>query len=130
VVEWGPLDTTVQVAVCGNGIIECTETCDDGNTEAGDGCSADCRLEYWPCGYVLGGDTNVDGVVNAADVIFEIRWIYKSGPPPEPCIAFGDINCNGAFTASDILNLVDYVFKGGPEPCDPCFSPMVVQCEY
>lgn len=33
------------VAVCGNGIAEGNEQCDDGNTTAGDGCSANCQLE-------------------------------------------------------------------------------------
>ncbi len=32
-------------ATCGNGVIEGAETCDDGNTTAGDGCSATCRAE-------------------------------------------------------------------------------------
>ena len=31
--------------VCGNGIVEATETCDDGNVIAADGCSAMCQLE-------------------------------------------------------------------------------------
>lgn len=31
--------------ICGNGIREASEQCDDGNTEAGDGCNAYCRLE-------------------------------------------------------------------------------------
>lgn len=31
--------------VCGNGIIEGAEECDDGNTTSGDGCSATCALE-------------------------------------------------------------------------------------
>lgn len=30
--------------VCGNGIIEEPETCDDGNTSSGDGCPSDCQL--------------------------------------------------------------------------------------
>lgn len=33
------------VAICGDGIINGTEQCDDGNTAPGDGCSASCRLE-------------------------------------------------------------------------------------
>jgi cysteine-rich repeat protein len=33
------------VATCGNGLIESSETCDDGNTMTGDGCSNICRLE-------------------------------------------------------------------------------------
>jgi cysteine-rich repeat protein len=31
--------------ICGNGVIEGTEVCDDGNTAAGDGCSATCTVE-------------------------------------------------------------------------------------
>lgn len=35
---------------CGDGKRQSTETCDDGNTASGDGCSADCRLETgWRC---------------------------------------------------------------------------------
>ena len=30
--------------VCGNGILETGETCDDGNTQSKDGCSADCSI--------------------------------------------------------------------------------------
>src|ERR1700689_5033658 len=36
-------------AVCGDGIIEGNEVCDDGNTVSGDGCSADC-LSDETCG--------------------------------------------------------------------------------
>ncbi len=39
------LDIEVQTAVCGNGQAESPEACDDGNTTAGDGCSATCTLE-------------------------------------------------------------------------------------
>ena len=31
--------------VCGNGVVTAGETCDDGNTAAGDGCSATCTIE-------------------------------------------------------------------------------------
>lgn len=34
--------------VCGNGSLEAGEQCDDGNTTAGDGCSANCRIEVKP----------------------------------------------------------------------------------
>ena len=33
------------VAVCGNGIQDGNDTCDDGNTKSGDGCSDTCKLE-------------------------------------------------------------------------------------
>ncbi|MDP3575529.1 MAG: hypothetical protein Q8S42_33190, partial [Archangium sp.] len=32
-------------AVCGNAIVETGEACDDGNTNSGDGCEADCLNE-------------------------------------------------------------------------------------
>lgn len=31
--------------VCGNDVVEAGESCDDGNLDDGDGCSADCRIE-------------------------------------------------------------------------------------
>ena len=34
-----------QIPVCGNGIFEGNEQCDDRNTRDGDGCSAECRVE-------------------------------------------------------------------------------------
>jgi cysteine-rich repeat protein len=50
VVPEPPEDTTCHrppqlETVCGNGLIEGVETCDDGNQTAGDGCSATCRVE-------------------------------------------------------------------------------------
>jgi cysteine-rich repeat protein len=41
--------------VCGDGLLTGSETCDDGNTTAGDGCSATCRVETgWACGQGAG----------------------------------------------------------------------------
>ncbi|HET9621970.1 MAG TPA: TonB family protein [Kofleriaceae bacterium] len=37
-----------KLAVCGDGAIDAGETCDDGNTANGDGCSASCQLEPKP----------------------------------------------------------------------------------
>lgn len=39
------LDVEVSAAVCGNGVAELPEQCDDGNTQNGDGCSGECTLE-------------------------------------------------------------------------------------
>jgi len=38
-------DNAISEPVCGNGVIETGETCDDGNVIAGDGCSAICQTE-------------------------------------------------------------------------------------
>jgi cysteine-rich repeat protein len=43
-------DTSLCEALCGNQMVESPETCDDGGTEAGDGCSAVCEVEVgWTC---------------------------------------------------------------------------------
>jgi|GEM_PF-1954965 len=59
----GPFELRAKLApaACGNGIIDGGETCDDGATEGGDGCSATCQLE--PA-------TVADTCANAADVPF------------------------------------------------------------
>jgi len=44
-------------AVCGNGVIEVGEACEDFNTADGDGCSAACRLEVCGDGSVTGAET-------------------------------------------------------------------------
>ncbi len=38
-------DTCEPAGVCGNGIVDGTDACDDGNTVAGDGCDAVCVVE-------------------------------------------------------------------------------------
>jgi cysteine-rich repeat protein len=41
----GLLNVTCVAAVCGNGVIQPGEECDDGNTNNGDGCSSTCQVE-------------------------------------------------------------------------------------
>ena len=44
------LDVTSCTSLCGNGHVEPDETCDDGDTDGDDGCSAFCRVEPgWSC---------------------------------------------------------------------------------
>jgi cysteine-rich repeat protein len=42
------MQATLTVTVCGNGVIEQGEQCEDGNTTSGDGCSATCQFEPIP----------------------------------------------------------------------------------
>jgi cysteine-rich repeat protein len=57
--------------VCGNGILEGSEECDDGNTTSGDGCSAFCTSEVAPpqCGdgHIDSGETCDDGNTVSGD---------------------------------------------------------------
>jgi hypothetical protein len=69
------------------------------------------------------GDVNVpggDGVVDIADVVFLLNYLFKGGDPPEPLIE-GDTSCDGIVDLSDVIILLNYLFKGGPVPkcCDP-----------
>jgi len=48
-------------AVCGNGVLEPGEECDDGNIAPGDGCSATCTLEAFCGDSICGpGETNLN----------------------------------------------------------------------
>ncbi|HEV8320664.1 MAG TPA: DUF4215 domain-containing protein [Myxococcota bacterium] len=54
-------------AVCGDGTTETPETCDDSNTQSGDGCSASCQTEAAMCGngVVDTGEQCDDGAMNS-----------------------------------------------------------------
>ncbi len=54
-------DPSCTGAVCGNGVMEAGEDCDDGNTTAGDGCSPTCKLEACGNGVVDPGEGCDDG---------------------------------------------------------------------
>jgi len=56
--------------VCGNGVTEAPETCDDNNVVSGDGCSATCVLETCSDGILNNGETAIDcGGVNCAPCV-------------------------------------------------------------
>jgi len=64
------------------------------------------------------GDTNGDGIINSADVVYLINYLFKGGPAPVPMEA-GDCNCDGIINSADVVYLINYLFKGGPPPdCD------------
>ncbi len=53
--------------VCGNGVVEVGELCDDGNLVAGDGCTPRCGPETCGDGVVQGGEQCDDGNTNDTD---------------------------------------------------------------
>lgn len=55
---------SLPIAVCGNGIVEPGEQCDDGNRISGDGCSSNCQLEVVTPLDDGGLPTDVDGGAN------------------------------------------------------------------
>lgn len=68
-------------AVCGDGMLDIGETCDDGNTENGDGCSDVCQVEDgWTCEDPV--PPNPDGTNVVAD------WSFEGGVPNAEWDAF------------------------------------------
>src|SRR5699024_6701066 len=84
---------------CGNGIVEGSEQCDDGNNDGGDGCSVFCQIEPTcpqnggPCtsecgdgillpdeiaaGHECDDGNNIDGDGCSADCKFEPGWVCE-----------------------------------------------------
>jgi hypothetical protein len=63
------------------------------------------------------GDTDGSGFFTAADIIYLVRYVFKSGPLPVCGGVTGDANCSGVINSADIIYLVLYAFKDGPPPC-------------
>jgi cysteine-rich repeat protein len=88
---------------CGDSTEQEGEECDDGNTAAGDGCSADCTIEV--C-----GDANDDGSITAADALFALRASVGNGSCP---LTICDANGNGQVAAADALAILRFAVGGG-----------------
>jgi hypothetical protein len=63
----------------------------------------------------IAGDVTGDLVVDIADVIYLINYLYKFGPAPDPPER-GDVNHDGEVTLADIVYLINYLYKGGNPP--------------
>jgi len=61
------------------------------------------------------GDANGDWLVNVADAVYLINFVFKEGPAPVP-IDSGDANCDGNTDVGDAVYLINYIFRGGPPP--------------
>ena len=80
---------------------------------AQDYCNAD-TLSFVVMTY-LPGDVNEDGMVDLADAIFELNYLYRNGPAPT-LLSIGDVTCDGVIDMGDAVYLLNYLFKGGPTP--------------
>ena len=64
------------------------------------------------------GDATNDGVVDVADVVHIINYLYREDVSPDPPES-GDASCDGIVNVSDIVWLISYLYKSGPAPCCP-----------
>ena len=63
----GVIDVNATTSVCGDGILEGSEACDDGNVTDGDGCRADCSIEICGDGILDLGEACDDGNTTSGD---------------------------------------------------------------
>jgi hypothetical protein len=75
--------------------------------------------QTWSFYVYICGDCNGDGLINVADVVYEINYLFKGGPVMKPLVA-GEVNCDGSVTVSDVVYTINYLFKGGSKPCQEC----------
>ncbi|HEY4103084.1 MAG TPA: DUF4215 domain-containing protein, partial [Polyangiaceae bacterium] len=110
--------------ICGNGVIQGTETCDDGNANGGDGCSSSCKLEAgWRCpamnapcvaakcgdGILAGAEACDDGNTTAGDGCSATCTIEAGATCPAnggACVPMkcGDGKVTGTETCDDGVN--------------------------
>jgi hypothetical protein len=61
------------------------------------------------------GDANGDEVIDVADVMHLINYLFLAGPAPDPLEA-GDANCDQVVDVADVMYLINYLFLGGSPP--------------
>jgi subtilisin family serine protease len=67
----------------------------------------------------LAGDANGDKVIDVADVVCLLNYLYKDGTAPDP-LAAGDPNADCIIDVADVICLLNYLYKGGPAPLHGC----------
>jgi len=61
------------------------------------------------------GDVNEDEIIDIADVVFLINYLFMAGPAPIP-LALGDPSGDCSTDIADVTYLINYLFNAGPEP--------------
>jgi cysteine-rich repeat protein len=115
-----PADCAAKPAVCGDGLVEGHEECDDGNTTSGDGCSADCRLES-PSVVCEGIPTVAGTALRAVRVAAGLSHpTHVTAPPLDPNRLFvveqvGRVRilAGGLLGAAPFLDITSKVLSGG-----------------
>jgi len=65
------------------------------------------------------GDADGNEVVNIADAVYLISYIFGTGSAPDP-LESGDVDCNTIANIADAVYLISFIFGGGPAPCADC----------
>ncbi len=87
--------------ICGNGLLEAGEQCDDGNFIAGDGCSIACSTEVQSSSSVISGSGSSRSSTSSTGALL---------PDGTVCSSHGDCRgglCSGGICRGDILKVED-----------------------
>ena len=63
------------------------------------------------------GDANADGVLNIADALYGLAYLFQGGPVV--CKDAVDVDDDGALTISDPITVALYLFASGSPPASP-----------
>jgi hypothetical protein len=67
-------------------------------------------ISGWIFTDVISGDANSDGIVDVADLVYLINYLYRGGLPPSP-VSLGDFNQDGEVNLADLVALINYLFR-------------------
>ena len=73
--------------------------------------------EYWGNRFMR-GDVNADEMINIADPIFILSFIFSGGDAPS-CHDAADANDDGIENIADAITALSYIFSGGKPPPKP-----------
>ena len=68
-------------------------------------------ISGWIYTDAISGDANSDGIVDVADLVYVINYLYRGDVPPSP-VSLGDFNQDGEVNLADLVALINYLFRG------------------
>jgi hypothetical protein len=80
--------------------------------------TSSCQVEFpIPDGFFIRGDTTSDGVLNLADPVKSLEYLFIGGDMP--CASAADHDDSGTLDLGDAISLLAYLFIAGPAPAVP-----------